>query len=105
MADFVLVYAGGSMPQTDEERAQVMKAWDDWYGKLGPAIKDGGNPFTPVAKAVSADGSVGDVSGTLLTGYTIVTADSLDTAVDLAKGSPVLAGGGRVHVYETFPVM
>ncbi len=105
MTDFVLVYSGGNMPETDEERAQVMKAWDGWYGKLGPAIKDGGNPFTPVAKAVSAGGAVGEVSGTLLTGYTILTADSLDAAVEMAKDSPVLAGGGQVHVYETFPVM
>ncbi|HZD17638.1 MAG TPA: hypothetical protein VE669_05805 [Actinomycetota bacterium] len=105
MADFVLLYSGGSNPETDEERATVMKAWEDWYKDLGPAIKDGGNPFSPVAKTVSAGDGVSDLAGPRLTGYTIVMADSLDAAVEMAKGSPVLADGGQVHVYETFEVM
>jgi hypothetical protein len=105
MADFVLVYAGGSVPETDEAQAKVMQAWTDWYANLGPAIKDGGNPFSPVAKTVSSDGSISDVSGTPLTGYTILTADSIDRATELAKGCPVLDDSGQVHVYETFEVM
>ncbi len=39
------------------------------------------------------------------TGSTIVTADPLDAAAELAKGSPVLSGGGSITVYETFEVM
>jgi len=35
-----------------------------------------------------------------LTGYSIVSADSLDSAVELAKGCPVLEIGGAVDVYE-----
>lgn len=105
MADFVLLYSGGSVPESEEEQARVMKAWEDWYRDLGPAIKDGGNPFGPVAKTVSGGGSVSDVSGQPLSGYTIVSADSLDAAAEMAKGSPVLADGGQVHVYETFEVM
>jgi hypothetical protein len=35
-----------------------------------------------------------------LTGYSIVSADSLDAAVELAKGCPVLGIGGAVDVYE-----
>ncbi|HYG72844.1 MAG TPA: hypothetical protein VEC15_11260 [Actinomycetota bacterium] len=104
MADFVLVYSGGSVPETEEAQAKVMQAWTDWYANLGPAIKDGGNPFSPVAKTVSSDGSISDVSGTVLTGYTILTADSIDRATELAKGCPVLDDGGQVHVYETFEV-
>jgi hypothetical protein len=106
MADFVLLYTGGSMPETEEEQARVMKAWEDWYGQIGGALKDGGNPFTPAAKSVASDGAVSDgAPGPLHTGYTIVTADSLDAATALAKGSPVLQGGGSVTVYETFEVM
>jgi hypothetical protein len=106
MADFVLLYTGGSMPETEEEQARVMKAWEDWYAEIGSAIKDGGNPFAPAAKTVASDGSVSDGAGaTPHTGYTIVTADSLDAATSIAKGSPVLLGGGAVTVYETFEVM
>jgi len=102
MADFVLLYSGGSMPETEAEQARVMKAWDDWYKELGAAIKDGGNPFTPAAKTIGSDGSVRDGGPAPLTGYTVLTAGSLDEAAVLAKGSPVLQGGGSVSVHETF---
>ena len=105
MADFVLLYRGGSMPQTDEERAAAMDAWASWFGTLGGAVKDRGNPFTETARSVSGNGSIGDVPAGGASGYSIIEADSLDTAVDLAKGCPVLQGGAEVHVHETFPVM
>jgi YCII-related domain len=104
MADFVLLYSGGSMPETDEERAQVMKLWDAWFAEIGGALKDGGNPFAPAAKTVGADGSVADAKPQY-TGYSIVTAGSLDEATKIAKGSPVLHGGATVTVHETFEVM
>ena len=62
MADFVLLYRGGNMPETDDEKARVMKAWDGWYSELGGAIKDGGNPFAPAAKTIGTDGKVSDAS-------------------------------------------
>ena len=61
MADFVLLYRGGSMAESDEERAAVMDAWTAWFGSIGAAVKDGGNPFTEEAKHVRSDGSIGDV--------------------------------------------
>lgn len=106
MADFLLVYRGGSMPETEDEQAKVMDAWTQWFGQLGGALKDGGNPFTPASKTIAGDGSVSDTtSSPPATGYSIITADSLDEAVKLSKGCPVLGGGASVEVYETFPVM
>lgn len=106
MADFVLLYTGGGMPETEEEQAAVMAAWGAWYASMGEAVVDGGNPFTPVAKHIAADGTVGDGPiGTMASGYTIVRAGSIDAAVGLAKGCPMLDGGGQITVYETFPAM
>jgi hypothetical protein len=106
MADFVLLYSGGKMPETEEEQAQVMKAWTDWYGNIGSDLKDGGNPFGPGVKTVGNDGSITDgAKGTPHTGYTIVSAASLDAATDVAKGSPVLEGGGTITVYEILEMM
>ncbi|HEX5938232.1 MAG TPA: hypothetical protein VFZ75_11175 [Actinomycetota bacterium] len=103
--DYVLLYSGGRMPESDEEQATVMKAWDAWMHDLGSALKDGGNPFAPgAAKTISADGAVRDGAGST-SGYSIITADSLDDAVTKAKGCPVLEGGATVEVYETFQVM
>ncbi len=105
MANFVLLYSGGSMPETQAEQAQVMEAWGAWFGQLGSALVDGGNPFTPVAKRISKNGSVSDAPAGTASGYSIIKADSLDAAVALAKACPVLLGDAQITVFETFPAM
>jgi hypothetical protein len=106
MANFVLLYSGGSMPESQAEQAAVMKAWEAWFGGLGSAIVDGGNPFTPKAKRIASDGTVSEGAvGTMASGYSILKADSLDEAVEMARRCPVLQGGAQISVYETFPVM
>lgn len=104
MAKFVLLYEGGGMPETEAEQAAAMKAWESWFGGLGGAVKDQGNPFTPVSNRVGADGSITSGAGAA-SGYSIIEADSLATATDIAKGCPVLAGGASVGVFEIFNVM
>lgn len=103
MANFLLTFHGGGMPETKEEQDQVTNAWTSWFGTLGGALVDGGNPISQ-ARAISPDGSVMDATSAP-SGYSILKADSLDAAVALAKGCPVLAGGATVLVSETFPVM
>ena len=56
------------------------------------------------SRAISPDGSVMDATSAP-TGYSIIQADDLDAAVELAKGCPVLAGGASLLVSETLPVM
>ena len=106
MANFVLLYSGGSMPETEAEQAAVMQAWGVWFGGLGNAVVDGGNPFTTLAKSIASNGTVSDGPvGTMASGYSIIKAESLSAAVEMAKGCPILQGGGQISVYETFPVM
>jgi len=107
MANFLLVYTGGNgVPATDAERKKVMDAWGAWFGKLGPAVVDAGNPISPKAKSISSDGSVHDGGvGTAPGGYSILKANSLNEAVDLAKGCPALKSGSKISVYETTPAM
>jgi len=106
MANFVLLYSGGSMPETEAEQAAALQAWGTWYAGLGSALVDAGNPFTPMAKSIASDGTVKDGAiGTPASGYTIISADSLDAAVGMAKGCPLLQGGGQISVYETFNMM
>jgi len=104
MANYVLAYTGGGMPETEEEQAAVMAAWGAWYESLGAAVVDVGNPFGP-SMSVAADGSVSEGGASGLTGYSIVGADSLAAATDMAKGCPILTSGGSVEVYETFEAM
>ena len=99
MADYLLLYEGGSMPETEAEQAAVMKAWTDWFGELGSAVKDGGNPTSGQAT------TIGSGSAPAVSGYSVIAADSLSDAEALAKGCPVLQGGATVHVIETVEVM
>jgi hypothetical protein len=105
MTDYLLLYAGGAMPESEDEQKAVMGAWDSWMGTLGDSLKDGGNPFTPAAKSIAADGSVSDGAAAMASGYSLIKADSLDDAVAKAKGCPVLQGGASITVFETFEAM
>jgi len=102
---YLLLYKGGSMPGTEAEQKKVGDAWAAWFGKHGEAIADAGNPFMPAAKTVGPDGKVTEGAFAGASGYTVIKADSLDNAVEIAKGCPVMLGGASVAVYETFDAM
>ena len=102
--NYLLLYYGGSRPEDPAEQAKVMEAWTDWFGKLGPALVDGGNPASQTHE-ISANGSVRTLNGGATTGYSIIKADNIDAAVALAKGCPVLHGGASVLVVETPDMM
>jgi hypothetical protein len=40
-----------------------------------------------------------------VSGYSVLTAESLAAATEMAKGCPVLRTGGEIEVYETFQAM
>jgi hypothetical protein len=106
MANYLLLYRGGSMPETEAEQKAVLKEWDTWFKKLGSALVDGGNPFTPNAKTINKEGKISDGSGgPMPSGYSILKANSLEEAAGMAKGCPVLKGGAEVMVFETFNAM
>lgn len=71
------------------------EAWTAWFAELGGAVAEFGN-------RVSRTSMVGEASpdGDALSGYVVITADSLDSAAALAKGCPGLQAGGRVEVGE-----
>ena len=101
MPKYLFAYHGGGMPETEEEQAAVYAAWNAWYGELGEAIVDGGNP-TAMSKTVQPNGTITDGGGANpVSGYTLVNADSLELAAKLASGCPILGAGGSVEVAET----
>jgi hypothetical protein len=69
-----------------------------YFGKLGPALLEGGAPFAPDSKILGMGGA------SHATGYSIVSADSLDKAVAMTEGHPLLAGGGGIEVFELAPI-
>ena len=104
MGKYVLAYRGGGMPEGEEAQQASMTAWMNWFGTLGESVVDGGNPFGP-ALSIASDGTTSDGGAAALTGYSILSADTLAAAAEKAKGCPILGSGGTVEVYETFDVM
>ena len=101
MAKYLLIYHGGSQPESEAAGKKVMAQWVKWFATLGPAVADGGNP-TGASKTIAAGGAVSNGAGSNpATGYSLLNADSLEAAVKLAKGCPHLKAGGTVRVYET----
>ena len=99
MPKFVFAYHGGKMPESPEEGAKVMAAWEAWFKGLGSAVVDGGNPVG-MSKTVSAKGVDNNGGANPLSGYSIVQADNIDAACAMAKGCPIL-DHGTVEVAET----
>ena len=102
MAKYLFVYHGGQTPDTDEEVAKVMDAWGQWFGSMGSAVIDGGNPVG-MSSTVNSDGSVSDDGGANpASGYSLIEASNLDDAIGKAKACPILASGGSVELAEAF---
>lgn len=102
MAKYLLAYTGGKMADTPEAQEASMQTWIAWFGGLGDAVVDGGAPFG-VSGAVRPGGDTGDAT-TGLSGYSVLEAESLDHALKLAGGCPVLDNGGSVEVFEALPM-
>jgi hypothetical protein len=102
MAKFVYIYTGAQMAETPAAQEEAMQAWGAWFGSLGDAVADPGNPFGGSSTVSPAGVTSGGAAGA--GGYSIVTANSLDEAAGLAKSCPVLTGGGTVEVYEAIPM-
>jgi hypothetical protein len=105
MTTFLLAYHDGEMAETDAEKAPEMGAWNAWYEALGEAVVDAGNPIGQ-RMVVLPDGSAnGDGITDPVTGFTIVEAADLEAAIEMARGCPILASGGRIEVGESVEAM
>ncbi len=100
MSKYLFVYHGGSVPETKEDQAKVMDAWGQWFGSLGSAVVDGGNPVGK-SSTVQSNGSVVDNGGSNpVSGFSLIEASNVDDAVTKAQGCPILAAGGSVELAE-----
>ena len=99
MSNYIIAYHGGKKPESPEEGAKHMAKWQAWVGGLGDAVV---NPGTPLGKSkiVSSGGVSDDGGSNPLTGFSIVKADSMDAALEMAKECPFLDTGGTLEVAE-----
>ena len=102
MTKYLFVYHGGSHPESKEEIAEVMDAWGKWFGSMGSAVVDGGNPVGQ-SFTVQSNGSVVDNGGANpVSGYSLIEASDRDDAIAKAKTCPILASGGTIEFAEAF---
>ena len=99
MSNYILAYHGGRKPESPEEGAKHMAKWKAWVGGLGDAAV---NPGTPLGKSKTVSSSgVSDGGGSNpMSGFSVVKADSMDAALEMAKECPFLELGGTLEVAE-----
>ena len=92
MSNYAFAYYGEPKFKSREEGAKYKAKWRAWVGGLGDALV---NPVTPLGKpkTVSSGGVSGDGGSNRLTGFSIVKADSMIAALEMAKGCPHLEHG------------
>ena len=101
MAKYLFVYHGGSAPTNPAEIKKVMDAWGAWFGSMGAAVIDGGNPVGK-SSTVKSDGSlVAGGGANPSSGYSLIEAASLKDVHKLAKACPILKAGGSIEIAET----
>ncbi|EBA14804.1 hypothetical protein RSK20926_09929 [Roseobacter sp. SK209-2-6] len=100
MQKYVLVYRGHPDFENREEGANHMEAWRAWSAGLGDHMVDPGMPVSAVHR-INPNRSVtaGDPSDPLA-GVTIIQAESMEQAVELASKCPHLDAGGSMEVAE-----
>jgi hypothetical protein len=67
--------------------------WQAWFAGMGSALVDVGNAVTEYASL----GEVGG-SGSRMIGYSVVSAEGMESALGLAENCPALRVGGGVEV-------
>jgi hypothetical protein len=90
MAKYVFSFR---VPSDYAPNAGTPAEWQAWFGGLGSALVDVGNAVTEYASL----GEVGG-SGSRMVGYSVVSAQDMDSALALAKDCPALRVGGGVEV-------
>lgn len=105
MPNYVVLYnapvsAVDQMENNDPDMAAAaMQAWNDWSAIVGGDLVDLGTPLGD-ARRVGAGGTT--VADTEVSGYSILQAADIDTAVALVEGHPHLQmPGASIDVHET----
>jgi hypothetical protein len=112
MKDFLLVYRTdkntvSTLSQRSPEELQAnTKRWMDWIGGIAAQNKlvDRGNRLFATGNVVKpgsivADGPYTEIKESIM-GYSVIKAESLQEATEMAHGCPILGVGGNVEVRE-----
>ncbi len=103
MPNYLFVYYGGmAATPTPEQQKKTMDVWMGWFGKLGKAVVEIGAPTKPGKTVSKAGARATGKDG--VAGYSIIKANNLGAAVNLAKSHPDIREGMKIAVYEITPM-
>lgn len=109
MKDFMMLFHSESEPDvnpTPEQIQEEVKAWQEWISGIEARgkLKHEGEALGFDGKTMHADGTITDGPYAelkeIVGGFIIVSADSIEEAIQLAKGCPGLTSGGKVEVRD-----
>ena len=92
MKKFMFLYKGFVTPT-----AEIGRAWMEWFSQVGDKMADSGNPMTGGIEVTPDEVTEIELGAESFTGYSIVNAESMEAAVELAKTNPMITS---VVVYE-----
>jgi hypothetical protein len=104
MSEFLYLYRGGQRGRTPEQSEAIMQKWLAWMKDLTASgnLKDPGQPLDGEGRVVQENGTVTDgpfaEAKDLVGGFTLIEAESIGRAAELARNCPILAVGGTVEV-------
>lgn len=104
MSQFLYLYRGGQRERTPEQSEQLMQKWLAWMKELTTSgnLKDPGQPLEEEGKVVRDRSTITDgpfaEAKDLVGGFTLVEAETLARAAELARGCPIFEVGGSVEV-------
>ncbi len=108
MTRFMFVYHAPPMPEDAPEMAPedmqaVMQQWSAWGEKAGEHLLDFGAPMDHGVRVTPAGTSP---SESQVSGYSMLEAEDMDAALELARDHPHLnmPGGCEIEVLEVMPV-
>lgn len=92
MKRFMLLHFGFEKPTPE-----IMTAWKNWFESVADKTVDQGG-FHGGAREISHSGTKDlPMAMDSITGYSIVNAESLDEAEEIARGNPFIAS---IRIYE-----
>ncbi len=112
MTEYLFLYKGGD-PEfkknaKPEDMQAIMEKWGKWIAGLEASgnLSTGGDPLEGFGKTVTPDGVVTDMSlaevKEIVGGYSIIKADSIEQATEIAKTCPAIDKDSACSSHESY---
>ena len=98
MPNYIFAYHGGKEAENPEEAAKHLEKWKAWVNALGNIFANPGTPLK-TSTTLSSRGILDVDSDNQLSGFSILMADSMAAALEIAKRCPFL-DIGNIEVAE-----